>query len=250
MACHELKPQRRGRNHFLRELLTPYLKTGRQAAFITILSFIAISLFVGDGVITPAISILSAVEGILLIPGFEDMSQSKLILIAALIAILLFAFQKRGTERVAWVFGPLMLIWFFVLAISGIASILHFPSIFWAVNPYYGLKFIYSNGFAGFLVLNEAILCATGGEALYSDMGHLGRIPIVKAWNFVFIALVLNYFGQGAFILNHPDAHNVLFEMIFHQAQFLYIPFLLLSIAATVIASQAMISGMFSIVYL
>ena len=137
--------------------MTPYLKTGRQTAFITILSFIAISLFVGNGVITPAISILSAVEGILLMPGFEGMRQSKLILIAALIAILLFAFQKRGTERVAWGFDPLMRIWFFVLAISGIASLLHFPSIFWAVNPYYGLKFIYSNGFAGFLVLIEVI---------------------------------------------------------------------------------------------
>lgn len=233
----------------LREMLVPYLKVGRQATFITILSFIAISLFIGDGVITPAISILSAVEGILLIPGFENISQSKLILIAAFIAILLFVFQKRGTGKVAWVFGPVMLIWFFVLAISGIASILYFPSILRAVNPYHGLEFIYSNGFAGFLILNEVILSATGGEALYSDMGHLGRIPIVKAWNFVFIALILNYFGQGAFILTHPDAHNVLFEMIFHQAQFLYIPFLLLSIAATVIASQAMISGMFSLFY-
>ncbi len=233
----------------LREMLGPYLKTGRQVALISILSFIAISLFVGDGVITPAISILSAVEGILLIPGFEHVSQGKLIIIAAMIAVLLFAFQKRGTERVAWAFGPLMLIWFFVLAISGVASILHSPDVFWAINPYHGLKFIYANKFAGFLILNEVILCATGGEALYSDMGHLGRWPIVKAWNFVFIALMLNYFGQGAFIINHPEVKNVLFEMVFSQAQILYVPFLLLSIAATVIASQAMISGMFSIVY-
>jgi KUP system potassium uptake protein len=102
---------------------------------------------------------------------------------------------------------------------------------------------------AGFFVLSEVILCATGGETLYADMGHLGRQPIVQAWYGVFWALVLNYFGQGAFIISHPDAKNVLFEMIFQQARILYVPFLLLSIMATVIASQAMISGMFSIVY-
>lgn len=233
----------------LRELLTPYLTTGRRVAFMTFLSFVAISLFVGDGVITPAISILSAVEGILLIPGFEDVSQGKLILVAAMIAVFLFAIQKKGTEKVAWAFGPLMMVWFLVLAISGIASILYSPTVFWAINPYYGLKFIYSNGFVGFLILNEVILCATGGEALYSDMGHLGRWPIIKAWNYVFIALMLNYFGQGSFILRHPEAKNILFEMIFSQAQILYVPFLILSIFATIVASQAMISGMFSLVY-
>ncbi len=233
----------------LRELLVPYLKTGRQAAFFTVLSFIAISLFVGDGVITPAISILSAVEGVLLIPGFEQTPQTTLIIIAAIIAIVLFMFQKKGTERVAGAFGPIMLVWFLALAVSGVASIISYPSVFLALNPYPGIKFIFNNGFAGFLVLNEVILCATGGEALYSDMGHLGRVPIVKAWNYVFAALMLNYFGQGAFLLYHPGAKNVLFEMIFHQASFLYVPFLLLSIVATVIASQAMISGMFSLVY-
>ena len=109
--------------------------------------------------------------------------------------------------------------------------------------------FLIQNGLTGFFVLSEVILCATGGEALYADMGHLGREPIVRAWYFVFFALVLNYLGQGAFLIQHPEAKNVLFEMVYHQAQFLYIPFLLLSIMATVIASQAMISGMFSIVY-
>lgn len=233
----------------LKELLAPYLKTGRQAAVVTVLSFIAISLFVGDGVITPAISILSAVEGTLLIPGFENTSQGTLIFIAGVIAVILFAVQKKGTEKIAWAFGPIMVVWFLSLAVSGIAAIYYAPSVFRAINPYYGMKFIFNNGFAGFLVLNEVILCATGGEALYSDMGHLGRIPIVKAWNFVFVALILNYLGQGAFIITHPGVKNVLFEMIFHFASFLYVPFLLLSIAATIIASQAMISGMFSIVY-
>lgn len=233
----------------LKEVLIRYLKSSRQIAFFTLLSFIAIALFVGDGVITPAISILSAVEGILLIPGFENTGQGTLIFIAGLIAIVLFTFQKKGTDKIAWIFGPMMLVWFFTLAISGAASIYYFPSVFWALNPYYGLNFVTHNGFAGFLVLNEVILCATGGEALYSDMGHLGRMPIVKAWNFVFTALLLNYLGQGAFLIKHPEAKNLLFEMIFHQAHFLYIPFLILSIMATVIASQAMITGMFSMVY-
>ncbi|MBI1911558.1 MAG: KUP/HAK/KT family potassium transporter [Deltaproteobacteria bacterium] len=233
----------------LRELLVPYLKSGRQVAFVTLLSFIGISLLVGDGVITPAISILSAVEGTLLIPGFENISQSRLIIVASLIAVLLFIFQKKGTERVAWAFGPIMMVWFGVLAVSGIASIYNVPSVLKAVNPYYGVKFMLDNGLAGFFVLSEVILCATGGEALYADMGHLGRVPIVKAWYFVFVVLVLNYMGQGAYVIAHPEAHNVLFEMIFSQAQILYVPFLLLSIAATVIASQAMISGMFSVVY-
>ncbi len=233
----------------LRELLTPLLKSGRQVVLVTLLSFIGISLIIGDGVITPAISILSAVEGLLLIEGLDTVPQSALVMIAACIAVLLFLFQKRGTERVAKAFGPLMLIWFLVLSVSGIASIVHVPSVIKALNPWYALHFMSHHGIAGFFVLSEVILCATGGEALYADMGHLGREPIIKSWYFVFWALVLNYLGQGAFLIQHPDAKNVLFEMVNTQARILYIPFLLLSIAATVIASQAMISGMFSIVY-
>jgi KUP system potassium uptake protein len=233
----------------LRELLTPLLTSGRQVGFFTLLSFIGISLIIGDGVITPAISILSAVEGMLLIKGFEGMGQTSLMVIAGSIAVLLFAFQKKGSERVADAFGPLMILWFCTLTVSGIASIIHVPSVIKALNPYYALMFMIHNGIAGFFVLSEVILCATGGEALYADMGHLGRVPIVRAWHFVFVALVLNYLGQGAHLIMHPEAKNVLFEMVFHQTQFLYIPFLILSITATVIASQAMISGMFSIVY-
>jgi KUP system potassium uptake protein len=233
----------------LRELLVPLLRSGRQVSFITLLSFIGISLIIGDGVITPAISILSAVEGLLLIPGFEDTRQWILIAIAGLIAIALFSVQKKGTEKVAGAFGPIMIVWFAALTLSGIGSIVQAPSVVKAVNPYYAIHFLIENGVVGFFVLSEVILCATGGEALYADMGHLGRAPIVRAWYFVFFALLINYLGQGAYVITHPDAKNVLFEMIYHQARFLYIPFLLLSIMATVIASQAMISGMFSIVY-
>ncbi|MCX9010724.1 MAG: KUP/HAK/KT family potassium transporter [Candidatus Methanoperedens sp.] len=233
----------------LRELLVPMLKSGRQVVFITLLSFIGISLLFGDGVITPAISILSAVEGLTLVPGLEGTATETLVIIAAIIAILLFTFQRKGTEKVAWTFGPLMVLWFISIAASGLVSILHVPSVLQAVNPYYAVKFLLENGVAGFFLLSQVILCATGGEALYADMGHLGKLPIIRAWYLVFFALVLNYLGQGAFIIQHPEAKNVLFEMIFQQAQVLYIPFLILSIFATVIASQAMISGMFSIVY-
>jgi KUP system potassium uptake protein len=233
----------------LTELLHPFLRKGRQMNFVMLLSFIGISLFIGDGVITPAISILSAVEGILLIKGFEGMAQNNLILIAGTIAILLFSFQKKGSERIADAFGPLMLLWFLALTVSGVASIINVPSVLKALNPYYAIAFLAKHGIIGFFVLSEVILCVTGGEALYADMGHLGREPIVKAWNFVFFALVLNYFGQGAYLIQHPEAKNILFEMVFYQAELLYIPFLVLSILATVIASQAMISGMFSIVY-
>ncbi len=121
--------------------------------------------------------------------------------------------------------------------------------MFLALNPYYGLKFLYGNGLAGFIVLGEIILCATGGEALYADMGHLGGKPIRQAGAGVFLALIINYLGQGAFLLKHPYAKNILFEMVFHYAKNLYVPFLLLSIAATIIASQAMINGTFSMVY-
>jgi KUP system potassium uptake protein len=233
----------------LKELLSSLLRSRKQVAYVTLISFIGVSLLVGDGVITPAISILSAVEGSLLIPGLENTRQTNLIIIASIVAILLFAFQRKGTEKVAGAFGPLMLLWFLSLSIFGIISIVQFPSVVKAINPYYAFKFLVENGIAGFFVLSEVILCATGGEALYADMGHLGRRPIVNAWYFVLVALLLNYLGQGAFVIQHPEAKNVLFGMVFYHAQIVYIPFLILSIIATVIASQALISGMFSIVY-
>ncbi len=233
----------------LKEILVSLLKSGRKATFVTVLSYVGISLLIGDGVITPAISILSAVEGALLIPGFEHTQTKTLIMIAGIIAITLFWIQRKGTEKVAGAFGPIMVVWFASLAVSGIAAIAVVPSVFAAINPYYAIRFLVENGAAGFFVLSEVILCATGGEALYADMGHLGREPIVRAWNFVFVALAINYLGQGAFLIAHPGTKNVLFEMVLSQARYLYIPFLLLSICATVIASQAMISGMFSIVY-
>lgn len=233
----------------LREIIIKLFKKGRILAFAGFLSFLGVSLLLGDGVITPAISILSAVEGLLLIPSLAATKQSVLVLIAALIAFTLFFFQSRGTDRMAGIFGPIMLVYFSALLVSGIVSIAGTPGIVTAINPWYALEFFHQNGFAGYIVLSEVILCSTGGEALYADMGHLGKKPIIRAWYFVFAALYLNYLGQGAFILRNPGAENVLFSMIRSQSAMLYIPFLLLTIMATIIASQAIISGVFSIVY-
>ncbi|MFZ3207617.1 MAG: KUP/HAK/KT family potassium transporter [Geobacteraceae bacterium] len=233
----------------LREILIKLLKKGRLLTFAGLLSFLGVSLLLGDGVITPAISILSAVEGMLLIPGLGDIHQNTLVLIAAMIAITLFFFQSRGTDRMAGIFGPVMVVYFGALCVSGMVSIAHMPSIVTAINPWHALKFFQNNGIPGFFVLSEVILCATGGEALYADMGHLGKRPIIRAWYFVFAALVINYLGQGAYLLQHPGTKNLLFGMINGQAPLLYIPFLLLTIMATIIASQAIISGVFSIVY-
>lgn len=233
----------------LREILLPLLKSTRLAGFYTMLIFIGISLLVGDSVITPAISLLSAVEGMKLIPGLNNLSVDHILYIAAFIAICLFSVQSKGTEKISKTFGPIMLIWFLWLAISGLISLTSAPNVLLAINPYYALKFIINNGLISFFILSEVILCATGGEALYVDMGHLGRKPIVNAWYFVFVALILNYFGQGAYLFNHPETETVLFEMINSQSHILYIPFLILSIIATVIASQAVISGMFSVMY-
>ncbi len=233
----------------LREILTSLLGSKRGAGLVTLLSFAGVSLLIGDGVITPAISLLSAVEGSVLIPGLENLSITSIVIIAMLIAILLFAVQRKGTEKIAAAFGPIMGIWFTALALFGIIAISDAPEVLKALNPYYGLRFLCGNGLAGFIVLGEIILCATGGEALYADMGHLGGKPVRQAWTGVFAALILNYLGQGAFLLRHPEAKNILFETAFYYAKDLYVPFLLLSISATVIASQAMISGMFSIVY-
>ena len=233
----------------LREILIRMLKKGRMLAFAGFLSFLGVSLLLGDGVITPAISILSAVEGLLLIPAFSGLKQTVLVVIAAAIAITLFFFQSRGTDKMAGIFGPIMAVYFLSLLVFGVVSIAGMPGIVKAVSPHYAVEFFVNNGLASFFVLSEVILCATGGEALYADMGHLGRKPIVRAWYFVFFALYLNYLGQGAFIVQNPEAKNILFSMVNHHAPMLYVPFLLLTIMATIIASQAIISGVFSIVY-
>lgn len=233
----------------LKEILQSYLKKGRRYGFATFLGYVGISLLLGDGVITPAISILSAVEGLPLIPGLTGMKHLTILIITIVITIGLFSFQYKGTDKVARLFGPVMLIWFVALFVSGFIALLSHPGIIGALNPYYAVDFLMHNGLVGYFVLSEVILCATGGEALYADMGHLGAQPIRSAWVFVFIALLMNYLGQGAFAMMHQVKGSFLFAMVRHQSEYLYIPFILLTITATIIASQAMISALFSIIY-
>ncbi len=234
----------------LRELLVPLVKSPTQVAIITGMSFLGIALFFGDGVITPAVSILSAVEGIAHMPGCANINHSYVIVLACFVAVCLFVLQRRGTEKVSILFGPIMLLWFLVLLVSGAYSVWQMPNIIYAINPWYAIKFMITNKVTAFLVLSGVTLCATGGEGLYADMGHLGRKPIIRAWFFVFIVLLLAYLGQGAFLINNPHATSILYQMILSQIPTVfYIPFLVLSIFATIIASQGIISGLFSVVY-
>jgi KUP system potassium uptake protein len=233
----------------LKEILQSSLKSGRSIAFATFLGYLGVSLLMGDGVITPAISILSAVEGLELIPGLGKIGVNAIVLITILITIILFLIQPKGTDKVASSFGPIMIIWFGALFVTGLISVVKTPSVFAALSPHYAIGFMVDNGLTGFFILSEVILCATGGEAIYADMGHLGREPIRRAWYFVFFALLINYFGQGAFALRNGYNTNILFEMVKSQVEFLYAPFLILTLFATIIASQAMISAVFSLVY-
>ena len=233
----------------LKEILTGYVKKGKKAAFATFLGYLGVSLLMGDGAITPAISILSAAEGLQLIPSIGHIPISTILLITCLITIILFAFQFKGTDKVASSFGPIMIVWFSALLISGIFYVTKGPNVLLAISPHYAVEFMLHNGIAGFFVLSEVILCATGGEALYADMGHLGSTPIRHAWFFVFFALLINYFGQGAFLQTHHASGFVLFSMVKSISEIFYIPFLILTLVATIIASQAMISAVMSLVF-
>ncbi len=233
----------------LSEILKRFIKNYKIKNAITFLSFLGISFLIGDGVITPSISILSAVEGISLIPYFAQISYNEIVFISIIIAILLFTYQSRGSEKVSATFGPIMCVWFISIFIAGIIYMVKLPEILKAFNPWYGFKFLIDQGYKGFLTLGIIILCATGSEAMYADMGHLGAKPIKIAWGFVFLAVTANYIGQGAYLLLNPEAKYLMFGMVWQISSYLYFPFLILTILATVIASQAMISAMFSLFY-
>jgi KUP system potassium uptake protein len=209
---------------------------------LAIIGIFGASLFYGDGVITPAISVLSAVEGVkVAAPGLAHW----VVPVTAVILFFLFALQRHGTERVGRLFGPVMVIWFITISVLGGRMILQNPHILTAINPYYGVRFFLNHGVQGFIALGSVVLALTGAEALYADMGHFGKRPIRLAWfNFVLPALILNYFGQGALLLAHPDAiDNPFFKTV---PPVLLYPMIALATAATVIASQAVISGAFS----
>ena len=217
-------------------------KAGVQATLIAMGVFGAALLY-GDGMITPAISVLSAIEGLeVATPFFKPY----VIPITIVILVMLFMFQRRGTAGVGAVFGPIMVFWFSTLAVLGIRGILWEPSVLMALNPWYAVRFFISNGMHGFLVLGAVFLVTTGGEALYADLGHFGEKPIQVDWfSIVGPSLVLQYFGQGALLLRHPEAaHNPFYLLAPTWALY---PLVALAAMATVIASQAIISGVFSL---
>jgi KUP system potassium uptake protein len=200
-------------------------------------------LFYGDGVITPAISVLSAVEGLEVVsPAFKKY----VIPLTIVILFGLFAVQKRGTSGIGKFFGPITVVWFAAIAALGLYHIASHPEIMWAISPHFAVQFMYNEPSITFLILGAVVLCVTGGEALYADMGHFGKKPIRIAWFFVVMpALTLNYFGQGALLLSDPSAvANPFFNM---APDWLLVPLVGLATAATVIASQALISGAFSV---
>ena len=211
--------------------------------FVTALGVFAAALFYGDGMITPAISVLSAVEGLDLV---SHQFKSYILPITILVLTGLFFIQKRGTGIVGMAFGPIMVFWFCCLAVFGIISIAQSPQVLLALNPIYAFRFLTADPRIAFLALGAIVLAITGGEALYADMGHFGKYPIRLAWfSFVLPALVLNYFGQGALLLHSPQAIENPFYLL--APAWALVPMVLLATAATVIASQAVISGAFSI---
>lgn len=214
----------------------------KQRLLLVFLGLIGAAFFYGDGVITPAISVLSAVEGMEIIsPQLKDM----VLPVALTILGLLFWSQHRGTGMIGQLFGPVMLVWFVIIGALGLWNIWQHPGVLAALNPVYAIEFLLSHGVLSFFALGAVVLCLTGAEALYADMGHFGRLPIRIVWaGLVFPSLVLNYFGQGALLLDHPETLSNLFYLM--APEVLQTPLIILATVATVIASQAVISGAFS----
>jgi len=215
----------------------------RGAATIVLLGIISGALFYGDAVITPALSVLSAVEGIKLVTAALD---PYVVPLTVLILLVLFAVQSRGTARVAAFFGPVMLVWFAVIAIAAIHPIARHPEVLLSLNPLYAVSFMLHHGIIGFVTLGAVFLAVTGAEALYADLGHFGKRPIQTAWLFIVLpSLALNYLGQGALVIADPRAVENPFFLMFPD--WALIPMVALATAATVIASQAVITGAYSL---
>jgi KUP system potassium uptake protein len=218
-------------------------KGSRSAYVVGILAIFGASLFFGDGVITPAVSVLGAIEGLeIAAPQLNHW----IVPITVAILLLLFMSQRFGTEKVGKVFGPVMMLWFLAIAVVGVSNIVKDPQVLKALNPWYGVRFFMDHGWGGIFILGAVVLAVTGGEALYADMGHFGAKPIRYAWlGFALPALMLNYFGQGALVLDHPAAlKNPFYESV---PEWGLIPMIVLAAAAAVIASQAVITGAYSV---
>jgi len=217
---------------------------GRRSWPLLALGVVGASMFIGDSMITPAISVLSAVEGLKLVtPALEHY----VVPLTIFILVLLFSVQSGGTARVASAFGPVMVVWFATLAVMGLVHISDDPTVLAAINPFYAIQFMLSHGVIGLVTMGLVFLAVTGGEALYADLGHFGRKPIQTGWFcFVLPALLINYFGQGALVLSDPDAlENSFYRMV---PEILLLPLVVLATAATVIASQAVITGAYSLI--
>jgi KUP system potassium uptake protein len=217
--------------------------TGDNVALVATLGIIGAALFFGDALITPAISVLSAIEGLKIVaPGFDPY----IVPLTVAILLVLFAVQSRGTASVANFFGPIMTVWFIVIAVPGVLWIARDHGVLAAFNPYYGISFLFGHGMIGLVTLGAVFLAVTGAEALYADLGHFGRAPIQVAWLFlVFPALTLNYLGQGVLVLADPKAiENPFFLLYPEWAQ---LPMVVMATVATVIASQAVITGAYSL---
>jgi KUP system potassium uptake protein len=216
---------------------------GRRSWPLMALGVVGASMFIGDSMITPAISVLSAVEGLkLATPALEHY----VVPLTVFILVVLFAVQSGGTARVASAFGPVMAVWFSVIAMMGLVHISDDPSVLAAINPWYALDFLLTHGTIGLVTLGAVFLAVTGGEALYADLGHFGRKPIQAGWLYLVLpSLLINYFGQGALVLSNPAAiENSFYRMV---PEILLLPLVVLATAATVIASQAVITGAYSL---
>jgi len=215
----------------------------KKMAFITTIGLLGATLFYGDSIITPAISVLSAVEGLQII---APPLAAYVLPIAITVLGGLFIIQAKGTGNVGRIFAPIMVFWFGSLAVMGVVNMIHHPEVLMAVTPYYAIHLLFELGWEGFVIMGAIVLAITGAEALYADMGHFGLKPIRYAWfGFVFPALLLNYFGQGALLIDRPDAIQNPFYLL--APNWALYPLLILSTMATVIASQAVISGAFSV---
>jgi KUP system potassium uptake protein len=217
---------------------------GRRSWVLMALGVVGASMFIGDSMITPAISVLSAVEGLkLAAPALEHY----VVPLTVFILVVLFSVQSSGTARVASAFGPVMMVWFATIAVLGIVHLSDDPSVLAAINPWYGIHFLLTHGTIGLVTLGAVFLAVTGGEALYADLGHFGRKPIQAGWfYFVLPALLINYFGQGALVLSNPAAiENSFYRM---APEIMLLPLVVLATAATVIASQAVITGAYSLI--
>ncbi|WP_320709779.1 potassium transporter Kup [Enterobacter asburiae] len=223
-------------------LMSLLVEKGKGGRWVIFSALIGAALIYGDGAITPAISVLSALEGLeMVIPE----SQPYILPLTVAVLLALFLLQPFGTARIGKIFGPVMALWFLAIAALGVRGIVQHPSVLLALNPAYGIAFLFSNGYTSFLVLGGVFLCVTGAEALYADMGHFGKKPIWLAWyGIVFPSLLLNYAGQSALILAGADSKQNLFYTLCPPV--LQVPLIVLAALATIIASQAIITGAFS----